>query len=226
MGDSGDDLALDYLAVRKLVGLLGLLLPFALLFFGRVLFGMGTAPTISDYHGTPVRDVFVGILCATGVFLWSYRRHAREDGYASQFAGLFAVVVALFPNTGSTAPVHLAAAFLFFFTLALLSIFRFTKFEPGTAKEDASGDKLHRNVVYLVCGWGILLCLALIGAYLAWLKGPMPWLGEAGIVFWLESAAVWFFGVSWLVKGDALAGALVPKPVKTFFHAGQASPPG
>jgi len=39
----------------------------------------GIEPTISDFYHTTYRDVFVGSLCAIGVFLVSYRGHRRAN---------------------------------------------------------------------------------------------------------------------------------------------------
>lgn len=210
-------LALHFLGVRRAIGFVGLALPLVLLVGGWLVFGMALEPTISDYHGTPMRDVFVGMLCAIGVFLWAYRGYGAEDLFASQFAGTFALVVALFPNVGATSTVHFAAAALFFVTLALMSIFLFTKSKDPKGQRPAG--KRHRNAVYVACGVGIFACLAAIVVYKVWLEAAVDGLAAIGPVFWLESLAVWFFAASWIVKGEALQGTLVPDRVQRFFQA-------
>lgn len=222
MGGSASDgtsLALGFLGVRKAIGLIGLFLPVVLLVGGIFVFRMGQQPTMSDYHGTGMRDVFVGLLCAIGVFLWAHQGFRAEDFYASQFAGTFALVVAVFPNTGPTKIVHFAAAALFFATLALMSMVLFTK--SSKDKVDQPAGKRHRNAVYVACGWGILACLALIAAYTLWFKNSAGSFADVGIVFWIEAFAIWFFGIAWLVKGEALRSGMVPRPVKEYFARGE-----
>ena len=67
-----------------------------------------------------------------------------------------------------------------------------------TAPNDAA--KKIRNRIYRICGVVILACIALIGLYF-WLPRDT---GISAIkpVFWLESIALWAFGISWFVKGE------------------------
>jgi hypothetical protein len=220
MASTGNDadLALDFIAVRRAIGIVGGLLPLVLLVGGTLVFRLGLEPSISHYHGTGMRNVFVGLLSAVGVFLLSYRGYGARDWFAGQFAGSFALLVAVFPNTGKTTAVHFTAAALFFVILALTSLLLFTR--SSESKEDQPNGKRRRNVVYIVCGWGILGCVALIAAYNLFLEGRSSGLDSAGPVFWLEALAIWFFALSWLVKGDALESALAPRKVREFFAEG------
>lgn len=108
--ETDNTLVISYLELRKFVGWLGLLMPFILIIGGcfTAVKG-GIQPTISDYYYTPIRNIFVGILCAIGVFLFSYRGYPPKenqpkkpiisDNAAGNLAALFAVGVALFPTT-------------------------------------------------------------------------------------------------------------------------------
>jgi hypothetical protein len=215
--DADQRLALDYVGVRRAVGIVGAILPLALLVGGYVAWG-GLRPSISHYHGTGLRDVFVGLLCAVGVFLFSYQGFRKGDYYAGPVAGALAVAVAFFPNTGRTTTLHFAAAAGFFVVLALTSLLLFTR-SSVEDKERRPKGKRRRNAVYLACGWGILACLALIAAYKAFLDGGA--LDAWAPVFWLEAIAIWFFAASWLVKGEALRTPAVPRPVREFFAEGE-----
>jgi hypothetical protein len=81
--------------------------------------------------------------------------------------------------------------------------------------------KKQRNVVYTICGYTILACIGLIAVYYALfadsaLQGAQP-------VFWLESAAVLAFGISWLTKGEAiLADVVLPQSPGSGHPLGQA----
>jgi hypothetical protein len=55
--------------------------------------------SISDYYGGPLRDVFVGVLMASGICLIAYKGESRLEDYALNFAGINMVVVALVPNS-------------------------------------------------------------------------------------------------------------------------------
>lgn len=99
---STDARVLSYLAVRRALGLLGLILPGALLGYA-VLLGYGMQPSISEFYHTHMGDFLVGCLIAIGIFLIAYQGYPRQPGEAlsdrwvSTVAGLGAIGVALFP---------------------------------------------------------------------------------------------------------------------------------
>jgi hypothetical protein len=212
----------SYLSLRKAIGVLGAGLPFALVTGGLILQEPVIRSSISSYYHSGMRNVFVGSLCAIGVFLWSYRGYDRRDRIAGNLAALCALGVAFFPTTPAGAAtagertagaLHFGFAAVMFLTLAYFSLvlFRITK--------NPTPQKLRRNTVYGVCGYVILACIALIP--LAGLLPPDSPLRARAPVFWLEAAALLAFGVSWLTKGEAIlqdetapapAGVVVARP--------------
>ncbi len=143
-------------------------LPFVLAFGKILLDSPGIQSSMSDYYYTVMRDVLVGSLCAIAVFLMSYRGYERIDHIAGILACIFALGVALFP----TAPdmdasqrekivggLHAVFAVAFFLTLAFFSLALFRKTNPS---KPPTLKKLQRNVVYTICGYAILACIALI----------------------------------------------------------------
>ncbi len=211
-----DGLVISYLVLRRAVGIIGTALPFVLVVGKWLLNGWGIQSSISAYYYTSMRDVFVGSLCAIGVFLLSYRGYERADDVAGNFACVFAVGVALFPTSppaGATATqagigvIHLVFASAFFLTLAYFSLVLFRKTNPA---KQMSERKKERNVVYTVCGYTILVCVGLIIIDVVLLRQSV--LRAVAPVFWLESAAVIAFGVSWLTKGEALLADVVSSP--------------
>ena len=57
--------------------------------------------SLSAYYYSGVRELFVGGLCAIGVFLVIYKLpDFTRESFSSCFAGLAAVVVAVFPTEG------------------------------------------------------------------------------------------------------------------------------
>ena len=190
----------SYRTLRRVVGVLGVALPIVLMLWGFALLGrVEILPSISDYYSLRTRDAFVGILFAIGWFLFSYRGHERKDDIAGDLACLFALAVAVFPNSGAgwEKVVHFGSAMLLFLVLAYFSIFLFTKSGGSPTPR-----KLTRNRVYRACGIVMVACIALIGIYTLLLKCTS--LSDLHPVFWLESIALWAFGISWFVKGETL----------------------
>jgi len=210
------DLVISYLGLRRAIGIIGTALPFVLVLGKWLLEGGGIQSSISGYYYTSMRDVFVGSLCATGVFLLSYQGYERADNLAGNLACVFVVGVALFPTTPATAAsatqtlvghIHLMFASAYFLTLAYFSLVLFRKTNPA---KQMTARKKQRNVVYGVCGYTILVCIGLIVVDTAFLKHSA--LQTLDPVFWLESAAVLAFGTSWLTKGEAILADLGGRP--------------
>lgn len=223
-------LAMSYLGLRRGIGWIGLLLPFVLP-LGKIAFdGHGLEGSMSAYFYTVTGRVFVGSLCAIGVFLLSYR-YKKWDIIACVLAGICAIGVALFPTAPVGDPtetqkaigiVHGIFAGLFFFTLACISIFLFTKTNPyQTLKPRKLRDylsmfvvtrtkpglplnprKKQRNFIYRVCGYTILFCIAVMG--IVAIPSIKEHVEQWYPVFWLESVAVFAFGTSWLIKGETI----------------------
>ena len=203
-----DTLVLSYLSLRQAVGIIGFTLPFVLT-FGKILSqGPGIQDSISAYYYTDMRDVFVGSLCAIGVFLMSCRGYDRKDEIAGYLACVFAIGVALFPTqpgAGATSrekligALHLSFAALLFLTLAYFSLALFTKTAPD---RKPTRRKIQRNTVYRICGYTMLACIFFMFVVTRPpVKALVEWLTP---VFWLESVAVVAFGVSWLTKGETI----------------------
>ena len=206
--DSDNSLVISYLWLRTAIGIIGIALPFALA-LGKILFdGGGLQSSMSAYYYTNTRNVFVGSLCAIGIFLMSYRGYGRKDNIAGKLACVFAIGVAFFPTTPPTiaAPgdkligvIHLTCAALLFLTLAYFSLCLFRKTDPT---KPPTPQKQRRNLVYALCGYAILASILLIATFKA-LPSLAPF-QEFKPVFWLEALAVVSFGVSWLTKGEAI----------------------
>lgn len=69
MSNSAPAEVIEYQELRLIVGLLGVLFPVILIAFGLCVFPYKFQESLSDYYGTPLRDIFVGFLTAIGVFL-------------------------------------------------------------------------------------------------------------------------------------------------------------
>jgi hypothetical protein len=198
-GDRHEDLV-SYKTLRRVVGVLGVALPIVVAVWGFALCScVRFQPSISDYYALRTRDAFVGILFTIAWFLFTYRGYALIDDVAGNLACVFALAVALFPNTGTATErtVHFAAALALFLVLAFYSLFLFTKSEGAPTNR-----KRMRNTVYRACGVAILLCIAGIGLSYTVLS-PAVFVALHP-VFWLETLALWAFGLSWFVKGETI----------------------
>lgn len=207
----------SYYRMRQTLGYLGMVLPLTLILGGLVSAG-DIEPSISDYYHTILRDVFVGIMTAIGIFLicyTGYRRAGTErvsDDWVTTMAGVFALGVALFPNevpargrmvdavpqlvlgVRAAAYLHYASALLFLSCLAYISLFKFARSANPT-----------RRRIYLACG--VVIVLAIIGTVIASyyrIQGSeeaRAIVNDYRLVLWFEAIGIWAFSVSWLTKG-------------------------
>ena len=186
-----DRLHSSHLRLRRIVGILGTGLPFLLAIASFVCADATTVKdSISAYYHSKLQDVFVGILCVIGMFLFSYKGYDAWDDRVSILAGVSAVGVALFPvNYPNEAikTMHYLFAIVLFLTLAYFSRYRFTRSKPN--KEPTKAKK-KRNQVYKWCAYIILSSLLAIGVFLQ-LKLPVmvvalyPILGNNKLVCYL-----------------------------------------
>ena len=220
--------------LRKAIGLIGFLLPSSLL-ASVFLFGVEMQDSISEFFFTPMRDVFVLTLSGIGTFLITYYGHDPDEGdiltdwSVSTVAGITALAVALIPTGCDAAPacyhpltlldgliasdrvqqvLHFGAAGIFLIALALMCLKLFTKSD----RPDPGPHKARRNLIYRICGWVILAMVAALLVVKLLLGDPFGWDASWHFTFWAEAIAVWAFGIAWLVKGEAMAGAM------TFLH--------
>lgn len=205
--DRNESLVISYLGLRKAIGVIGISLPFVLVMGKFLLDGSGLLGSISAYYYSIMGDVFVGALCATGVFLLSYRGYERIDDIAGDIGCFLVVGVALFPTapeTGATSVQTMIDYLHFFFAasyFAVLAFFALVLFRKSNPNIPPTPMKIVRNAVYAACGYAIIACLVSIAL--------VKLIDSASInalypVFWLESIAVVAFGISWFVKGEAI----------------------
>ena len=218
---------ISFTTIRRAIGFLGMLLPAALVVISITVHSEKVwQESISHYYYTLASGLFVGSLCAVGLFLITYKGFGPLDDFATNTAGVFAFCIALFPTTappeGSSwniysyayskpvSEIHLISAALFFITLSLISIFLFTK---GKKDYQQNPQKRARNRIYTTCGVLMLLFVILIGVYMM-SDGLKERYSEYNPTFWLECFALISFGVSWLVKGDTICRDKTPELYK------------
>ncbi|KPK87894.1 MAG: hypothetical protein AMS27_01055 [Bacteroides sp. SM23_62_1] len=211
-----DPRVISYLTLRKAVGILGISLP-VIVVVGSVIFGgcEGIQSSISNYYHTNMRNIFVGILCAIALFLFAYKGYDKRDAFAGTMACIFALGVAFFPTSlpepllpcmpypfenQIISSIHFISAGGFFLVIAYFSIFLFT-----IKDENPTRMKLKRNKLYRICSYIILGAILLIAIYAICLRfNSCHGIQRYNPIFWLETIALWAFGISWLTKGKAI----------------------
>ena len=207
----------SFLWMRVGIGVLGVLLPLWLVFADRVAFDGSPFPrgSLSAYYYSGMRDVFVGILSATGVFLITYKISERNlDNLATLVAGVSAAFVPLFPTgrpshslialtplqdlLGETAVkwIHFVASALFIGSLAVVTYY-FGVREGKRPRRPATRSPTFWRWFHWVCA--VFMVLAMIWIVVTLSVG---WPPRALLIG--EWVSAWAFGASWLMKGAEL----------------------
>jgi hypothetical protein len=156
---------ISYMAFRKAVGCVAIGLPIAVWVGAYLLETIPVRDSISSSYYTSMRDVFVGFLCAVGVFLFFYRGGSTQDTIVTNIAGLSVMSIALLPMGPTYHPIiyqrfpgftaeacyvnhgplkfHYLASVIFFLSIG----YRF----PLTKESAITPQKPRRNAVYVVC---------------------------------------------------------------------------
>ena len=199
----------QYLRVRNLCGLLGVILPWLALFSA----GIAEHPSpewwwsiSATYYQSPA---LVGVLIPASIVLITYVGYDKLDNWVTTLSGIFGLGVVLFPCHVSwyeettrvgffqvpmdiSNIIHTFCAAIFFILLAYNSICLFTK-----SGGELTPRKLMRNRVYRICGWG-MVALEFMFALTMFFSTP----GYLTMI--VEIILLHLFGISWLVKGEAI----------------------
>lgn len=206
------NLQISYLTLRKIIGIVALVIPILLVAAG--MFGgvTETQPSISQYYWTTAGDLLTGSLFVFGLFLLAYKGYDKTDRVLTLIAGIAILLVAFFPCEGTTEAdyifmflsptatgiIHYASAVVTFSAMGLMSILQFTR-----SGGELTDKKKKRNRIYRTCGYGIFASI-LIMALIRLIPGAFEATNPAMLFYWVESSVLWFFGTSWLVKGEAV----------------------
>lgn len=192
--------------LRCLIGGLSMALSLIVLTLS-ITFGFGFPDSISaTYFVDTCIAPFMMILGAAGVLLFTYKGYDIVDDILNTMAGVFAWCICLFPCAAKEGLIgtfqlpanisdiiHMISAIAFFGILAYNSLFQFTKGVPNPTP-----NKKKRNVIFRVCGIGMITSFILL---------PLANLGIINIphvIWWIETIALIFFGVSWLTKANCI----------------------
>jgi len=199
-----NNVTVDTKRLRIMIGVLGMLLPWLV-----VLITLSWPQSISiTYYNLFAVGTFMVVLGSAGILLINYKGYELIDDISATIAGVFALLICAFPMTYLPDPslktgvlhlpsnisniFHCISAVGFFGTLAFMSFFLFTKTGGEMTKQ-----KKIKNIIYKVCGVGML------ASFLLMLLNFIPGVSIYNLTWIVEAIALFFFGVSWIVKSDA-----------------------
>lgn len=208
-----------YLKLRRFLGIMGYALPLILTVGSYVQCSCGHIQnSISAYYYTPFVSVFCGLLVAIGVFLITYKGHETIDNVLTNMAGVLSVSIAVFPMRFTDAAdacnnlretvscvignIHILSAGTFFLITATISCFVFTRTRKTKQQPPTTPQKIARNIIYIICGIVIYLCMAVLAANE--LKCINLQQYSPAYLFYFEGVMLFFFATSWLVKGETI----------------------
>lgn len=206
---------LSYKKLRRAIGYLAILLAFGCILGGYFFGGYGILPSISDYYFTNMQDFFSAVLMGVSLFLFSYYGYSILDRIVYVLSGVSCLGIALFPcynkaydlvgtfqiNSKLADSLHTACATIFFLLLAFNSYFVFTKTDPKGVIQ-ITPEKKKRNKIYKTCGIVIFSSLILLGLSMLFLN-PLV-IKTLRLIMIFEIVSLTAFGISWLVKGEAI----------------------
>lgn len=220
--NTGDIALKNQNTLRKLIGTLGILLPLLVYLFLKITNDFSLVlPSISHYYFTRAASLFEIIVSLLAVFLLVYKGEELIDYLLSGIAGVFALLMLLFPTSNlrgynhtmkydsvavtffKQSPFrpmfHYTCAALFLLSLSAMALFLFTKSsQPSHLR---TPNKRNRNRVDRICGFAMLaaMCTAFLG-FLGILPATMY--DGNNLTFWMETLSIEAFGVAWAVKGE------------------------
>lgn len=210
----------DY-RIRKLIGVLGLCMPFFLLLAQKELLA-----SISHYYYYRASSIlFIIILSSFALFLISYKGYKIDtttevisDDLITNIAGFAALIVVFVPtrcigsesttidlicqnesyhlfghNDEVAGAIHLISAGVFILAMGWMSKYKFTRSQSD-----------ENNNIYKLCGNIVFVSVALLVILIIIEKMNISFWLDRYYVFILETIAVVSFGISWLIKGKVI----------------------
>ena len=186
---------------RFALGIICGLLPIGCLLFG--LFGAirgvnydGWYESISATYFANSNFCMIGALALCSFFLITYKGYDLGDRIYTLIAAVSAPLIVAFPCAAAPIEyvglfacpiktsniIHMIAAIALFGSFALMTLKQFTK-----------GSHRRRNTIYRICGWSMLMFMAIIGiGYILNFPGYTTMICETGML--------WAFSVAWIIK--------------------------
>lgn len=172
--------------------------------------------SISAYYWTLdlERNIFVGTLCAVGVFLLLYKGYNWFEDRVLDLAGVSAVGIAFFPMdklgdcTSSGMSMHGVFAVTFFACISIICIFM----SEHSLTLEKSTSNSHRLATfrraYRWCS-GIMIGSVVVAVLSRLLPEEyVSFLCQKSLIFWVEAFGIWAFSAFWYIKTRELDTSL------------------
>jgi hypothetical protein len=211
------------LILVRIIGLLGVMLPLALI-AGTLIQGAEIQASLDYFYYSPMRFVLIIGLFAIGICLVFYKGYGPIDSFASKICGITAMVMAVFPSdlnasaSGASTPsgiIHSICYGIFILVLSFTSIFIFTL--SSVTQTARSTYKQKRNVVYRICGIVMLTCMAVYTAITLLPVNVLMALRHVRFGLILDTVSFFAFGFSWITKSRLI----FPDKSPTYWLAGE-----
>ena len=208
-GDVLASITASYFFLRRGLAFLAIAFPFALWALA------GIHNSLSAYYhcsrggcgdgAGAARDVLVGVLWATGTFLFFYRGYTRKEDWALNLAGIAAAGVALFPSDFARVEgrsligkIHFTSGLVFFLAIAFVCLFC-SGDTLKKLKDSAKAQRFRR--IYAVLGTAMIAVPVGVFALHYLLDRP----GRGYTVLAVELAGLFVFAAFWLFKSKEIA---------------------
>lgn len=221
--DSKDDMVISYMMLRRLLGVLGIALPFALVIFSLINRNeCYVLPSISDYYHSSVRTIFVCIISAMSIFLFAYNVADKRETILARIAAVMALGIIFAPTSQIENVIHPNdpidtsifnqcytptlfsksnelvgwihySSAAIFFSLLAVLVYFFFRPHEKSMPEPSKA----RIILYNLCAGGMLASMILIAVFNFLLPGTFE-----HATFTFETTSLIFFGIAWLVRGD------------------------
>jgi hypothetical protein len=168
-------------------------------------------PSISaSYYVTgPTQTVFIGFLFAIAALLAAYNGYSQTEMVLSKVAALAALGVALFPCTCETHSKSIGLVHQAFASGLFLILAYFCRGFVQRAKGKPGAPPAARAVIYMICGWAIVLSIAVLAINGVLREHPIEKVIPR-ITFYGEATALVAFGISWLTASHFVPGITSP----------------
>lgn len=225
-----NSIIIHYQTLRRLIGWMGVALPFVVYLGNWVFFTHHVAAclwpsskvpySLSGYYYTHMRGVFTGAFCAIGVFLTAYNGYGRLEQVVTTVAGLAMIGIALSPTNpsprlpadqagtcGPLVPVVYNSSqhqtlIGAVHQVCLIVLIVMLCVTAWLFRSDRPGEPVtsRAKVLYLASAIGI--AVGGVGAFIQnFLSDSVK--AETPWLFWFEMVAILCFGLAWFVKGEA-----------------------
>ena len=185
----------DYKTLRFLLGLVAFCFPFAV-----SLASSARLNSISAAYYSEARYIYIGTLILVAVFLFAYSGHSAAESRVSRIASITAILTLLFPaactncSENFSSRIHFISSAVLFLILAYFCLVPFQKGTRG-----ARGKRARRSVIYRICGWTMLACIA--GLFFANIFLTVSTINQFRLTYYGQAISLIAFGIAWMVSG-------------------------